>query len=291
MENELVKTPMEKMKSVLSSESVQEQFKNALAENSSLFVASLIDVYGSDAYLQKCSPALVVAEALKAAVLKLPISKGLGFAYIVPYKQSRKEGGKWVSELIPQMQIGYKGYLQLAMRSGIYRFINADVVLEGELQAHDKLTGQIDLSGEPISGEIVGYFAYIETVNGFRKAIFWSHEKVLAHAKTYSKSFDSKKSAWATNFEAMALKTVLKALLSKYGQMSVEMAGALSADQAIPEEQAAADVAENANRGPVLDIELEKMEPNESETTPGPDIGDDVPLEEPAVPEPIGPGF
>lgn len=121
--------------------------------------------------------------------------------------------------------------IQLCMRTGEYKYINADVVYEGEYQGTDKLTGAVDLNGEKISDEIVGYFAYIETINGFKKTLYWSKEKVTAHAKKFSKSFNSKNSVWGSNFDAMALKTVLRNLISKYGIMSIEMCSALSAEQ------------------------------------------------------------
>jgi phage RecT family recombinase len=111
---------VQNLKLTLAKASVQEQFKNALAHNAPLFIASLIDIYGGDTNLQKCQPSAVIMEALKAATLRLPINRSLGFAYIVPY------GSK------PEFQIGYKGYIQLAMRTGAYRYINADVVYEGE---------------------------------------------------------------------------------------------------------------------------------------------------------------
>lgn len=246
---------VKRLKAIISTESVQEQFKNALQEGASLFIASLIDIYGNDKYLQACEPQAVIMEALKAATLKLPINKSLGFAYIVPYKN--KEG---VQE--PQFQIGYKGYIQLAMRTGQYKYINADFVCEGELKGHDKLTGEMDLSGDAKSDKVIGYFAYIETINGFRKPLYWSKDKVLAHAKRYSKSFGRDTSAWKTNFDEMALKTMLRNLLGKYGVMSVEMLNAYSADAADErtfEAQTEDEIKGNANRD-VIDIKAKVAE-------------------------------
>lgn len=240
---------VKKLKAIISTESVQEQFKNALKDGAPLFIASLIDIYGNDTYLQNCEPQAVIMEALKAATLKLPINKSLGFAYIVPYKN------KGVQE--PQFQIGYKGYIQLAMRTGQYKYINADVVCEGELKGHNKLTGEVDLSGDPKSDSIIGYFAYIETVNGFRKPLYWSKDKVLAHAKRYSKSFSRDTSAWKTNFDEMALKTMLRNLLSKYGVMSVEMMNAFSSDtgdERSCEAKVEDEIKGNAN-GDIIDVE------------------------------------
>ncbi len=216
-------SPVEGLKTVMASASVQEQFANALAEKSNLFVASLIDLYASDTYLQNCAPALVVAEALKAATLNLPINKSLGFAYIVPYKKQGKQ--------IPQFQLGYKGMVQLAMRTGLYKYINADVVLEGEFKGFSKLTGELDIGGASTSDAVVGYFAHIETVNGFKKSMFVSKEDMEAHGKKYSKAYSKQFSPWQTEFDKMAIKTMLRMLLSKYGIMSIDMADGIAMEQ------------------------------------------------------------
>lgn len=220
------------LKSIMKAESVQEQFRNALAENSGAFVASVIDLYNGDTNLQNCEPKAVVMEALKAATLKLPINRSLGFAYIVPYNNNRKDqNGNWQKIVTPQMQIGYKGLIQLAMRTGQYKFINADVVYDGEVRTVNKLTGEIDFTGEKKSEKVVGYFSYIELLNGFSKTLYMTKEKVDAHAKKYSKSFGANGSPWTVNYEEMALKTVLKGLLGRYGYLSVEMMNAFDHDQ------------------------------------------------------------
>jgi recombination protein RecT len=212
-----VARPIDKLKHILAAESVQEQFKSVLAENAGAFVASIIDLYNTDRTLQMCDPKNVVMEALKAASLKLPINKQLGFSWIVPFKN--KQG-----QYIPTFQLGYKGYIQLCMRTGAYRYINADVVYEGELVKHDKLTGEIEIDPDKrTSDKKIGYFAFIETLNGFRKTLYMSVEEVTKHAQKYSKSYGNKNSVWVTDFDAMALKTCLRLLLSKYGIMSVEM--------------------------------------------------------------------
>jgi len=217
------KTPVDRMKGILSMQSVEEQFRNALADSAPLFVASLIDLYSGDNYLQKCAPGDVVKEALKAATLRLPISKALGFAYIVPYKN--KQG-----QYIPTFQIGYRGLIQLSMRTGQYRYINADVVYEGELLNVDKLTGHIDLSGNKRSDKVIGYFAHFETLNGFQKTTYITRSDAEKHAKRFSASYNSANSPWKTDFDAMAIKTCLRKLLGKYGIMSVEMQQAFTVD-------------------------------------------------------------
>lgn len=177
------------LKNMLSAPSVVEQFKNALAKNSSTFIASIIDLYNSDSNLQLCEPKAVVMEALKAAVLKLPINKALGYAYIIPYNNSKKDPktGGYVKVMEPTFQLGYKGYIQLAERSNQYRTINADVVYEGELRKVNKLTGEIAFDGDKTSDKVVGYFCYFELLNGFSKTLYMTVEQMATHAKRYSK--------------------------------------------------------------------------------------------------------
>ncbi|AFQ46284.1 recombinase RecT [Desulfosporosinus meridiei] len=241
--------PMDKLKAVLNVDSVKEQFKNALNENSGAFLASIIDLYGSDTYLQKCDPQTVIMECLKAATLKLPINKQLGFAYVVPYKSK--------GVYIPQFQLGYKGYIQLAMRTGQYKFLNAGVLLEGVKIKQNILTGEVEFTGEPTSTKAQGYFAYMQLTNGFTKTVYMTADEVLAHAKRYSKSFSYDSSAWKSNFDEMAIKTAMRKLLSHYGFLSTEMATALTSDKdEDAESRAANEIAQEANQE-VVDIDAE----------------------------------
>jgi recombination protein RecT len=263
---------VKQIKKVLKSPSVQEQFENALGENSGAFVASVIDLYNHDDYLKKCDPNKVVMEALKAATLKLPINKQLGFAYVVPYK---KKGVP-----IPQFQIGYKGYIQLAMRTGQYRYLNADVIYEGEEIEENRLTGNIEITGEKESEKVQGYFAYMELINGFSKTVYMSKEDMKKHGKKYSPSYNYKSSAWQTDFDSMGLKTVIRKLLSKYGIMSTEMITAFSKEtNYTPEEEVQQEIDEKAN-SEVIDIENEEEEGEETKQE-----------EEQEKQEPEGPDF
>lgn len=231
--------PIDKLKLTLSAESVKEQFQNALGKNSDTFIASIIDLYNTDKSLQECDTNHVVMEALKAAVLNLPINKALGYAYILSFKN------KGVPT--PTFIIGYKGLIQLAMRTGQYKYINADVVYEGEISGRDKLTGAIDFSGEKKSDKVIGYFAHIELLNGFRKTLYVTVEEVAKHAKKYSPAIKYNNSVtvqslmklagkdpsgigWLGDFDSMAIKTVLRELLSKYGYLSIEMQSAIAQD-------------------------------------------------------------
>lgn len=238
------------LKKMLNAPSVMEQFQNALSKNASTFVASVIDLYNGDSNLQQCDPKEVVMEALKAAVLKLPINKALGYAFIIPFNNNVKdERGNWTKKMTPTFQMGYKGYIQLAMRTGQYRTINADVVYEGELRKVNKLTGEIAFDGEKTSDKVIGYFCYFELLNGFSKTLYMTVEQMADHAKRYSKGLkkettiesllnlanlpvatDSKTVGWLGNFHAMAVKTVIRNLLSKYGYLSVEMQQAIVND-------------------------------------------------------------
>ncbi|MBQ6757980.1 MAG: recombinase RecT, partial [Selenomonadaceae bacterium] len=165
------------------------------------------------------------------AALKLPINPSLGFAYIVPYKNQA------------QFQIGFKGMIQLAMRSGQYRMLNSSSVREGQIKEIDFETGEI-IRGEKISDKVVGYVAYMELINGFRKTLYMTVEEIKAHAEKYSQSYaydlryGKRSSVWSMNFDAMARKTVLKRLLNYYGiisidQQSAALATALQTDQAV----------------------------------------------------------
>ena len=227
-----------KLKGILNNETMQQNFRNILAENAGAFMASIIELYQSDGDLQKCDPNRVVLEALKAATLKLPINKQLGFAYIIPYNN------------VPTFQLGFRGLIQLAQRSGQYRYINADVVCEGESVNYNRITGMLEISGTAKSETPVGYFAYFQLLNGFEKCVYWTREKVEAHAKRYSKAWSKADSPWHTNFDAMALKTVLKTIISKYGVMSVEFANAIANDSV--DDRIEAEVAQNANGQPIV---------------------------------------
>lgn len=252
MTNEIAKTlrPIDMLKSIVSAPSVQAQFKNALGEHKDAFVASLIDIYTGDKQLQTCDAKAVVSEALRAATMRLPLNKALGFAYIIVFNNNVKNpDGSWAKIPTPTFVPGYKGYIQLAMRTGQYKTINADFVYEGELRKVDKLKGEIAFDGEKKSDKIVGYFCYFELLNGFSKTLYVPIEEMAAYALRYSPSFKgrnkptaealiaaaqsgavSSQVGWSGNFNDMGLKTVIRRLLSKYGYLSVEMQNAMDKD-------------------------------------------------------------
>lgn len=246
------RSPVNQLNEVLNNGAIKKQFENALQQNASIFMAAVLELFSTDGKLQLCDPTLVVKEALKAAVLRLPINKALGQAFIIAYNNTvTLPDGSKRKQYEPTFQIGYKGLYQLAMRTGQYRIINADVVYEGELKKKSKLTGEIDLDGDRKSETVIGYFAYIELLNGYHKALYMSVEEIAIHAKRYSKAIkgnrdvtvqslmelsklpvvaDSGSLGWLGNFHGMAIKTVLRNLLSKYGYLSVELQQALDSD-------------------------------------------------------------
>lgn len=235
---------------------VQTQLKNVLGKNAGTFATSLIEVFSNDTQLQGCDPNKVIQEAIKAATLKLPLNKQLGYAYIVVFNNWDKVRRCKVPT--PTLTIGYRGYIQLAMRTGMYRTINSGVVCEGELLGENKLSGVIDLNGTKISDKVEGFFAYFETINGFSKTLYMSLEEMAAYALKFSPSFKRKATAdnplptvddlcdlankqvssgstgkvgWEGDFLSMGKKTVMRRLLSKYGYLSIEMMGALTDDE------------------------------------------------------------
>ena len=280
--------PVDILKSMLKADSVQEQFTNALGKHRDAFIASVIDLYTSDKQLQTCKPQDIIAQALKAASMQLPINKALGFAYIVVYNNSVKvqdEHGrdKWIKVPTPTFIPGYKGYIQLAMRTGQYRYINADFVYDGELRQINRLTGEVALDGERKSDKIVGYFGYIELLNGFSKTLYMSVDEMAKYAKRYAPSLGRgttvealiklakteqsvKQVGWLGNFNDMALKTVTRRLLSKYGYLSVEMQGAVADDIAVNEQRNDL-LAENANSVDFVeaDVQFEEVDTDTGE--------------------------
>ena len=232
-ENE-VSTGVPALKSALATQAIRKQIKSLLGDRSGHFMMAIVQVVEGTPQLQQAEPQSIINAAIASAVLNLPIEKNLGFAYIVPYKD-REKG------MIAQFQLGYKGYIQLALRSGEYKYINAIEVKEGEIKNYNMLTGELELEfiediDKRLEAKTVGYASYIEFNNGFRNTLFMTEAQMKNHAKRYSQSYqydvnyNKKNSNWSKNFEAMALKTVLKLNISKYGALSVEIQKALQTD-------------------------------------------------------------
>ena len=222
--------------------------EKTLGKRKSEFVSNLLALSDADKGLAQCDPSELMKCAMNATALNLPLNKNLGYAYVIPYN------GK------PQFQMGYKGFIQLAVRSGQYKTINTCEVRDGEIK-RNKFTGHIEFLGENPEGEVIGYLAYIELLNGFQQSLYMTVQEVQ-HAKTFSKSFNSTTSIWKKDFDAMAKKTVLKLLLNRYGVLSVDMQRAIEKDQADADGQ----YIDNPQNRVVVDAEvIQQEEPTKQE--------------------------
>lgn len=212
---------LQQVSAFLENDKVKEKFNNVLGKNSSAFLSSVLTVLSQNELLAKASKESVYSAALMSATLNLPINQNLGFAYIVPFKGQAS------------FQLGYKGYLQLAQRSGQFKTISATPIYEGQIVSKNPLTGyEFDFENRE-SDKVIGYAAYFELLNGFNKTLYMSSEDITNHAKKYSQTFKKGFGVWKDNFESMAQKTVLKLLLSKYAPLSVEMQKAVVSDGAV----------------------------------------------------------
>lgn len=198
------------VKGMLETPAFKKKFEEMLGKKAAGFISSIIAVTNSSNYLMKADPATVIGAAAQAAMLDLPINQSLGFAYIVPYKGAA------------QFQLGYKGYIQLAQRSGQYADIGAKTVYEGEIEYENRLLDKFRF-GERTSDKVIGYLAYFRLTNGFEKMLYMTIDEAQAHAKKYSQNYKGGTDKWGlADFNVMAEKTVLKRLLSKYGPLSIE---------------------------------------------------------------------
>lgn len=220
---------------LLGQDAIKKRFEDILGAKTNSFISSIISATKSNAMLAQCDPNSIISSAVIAATLDLPIQNNLGFAAIVPYNESYKdENGQWQKRPVAQFQMQWKGFVQLALRTGQYKILNATPIYKGELQKYNRITGEIEIDEtKKIDNEIIGYVSYFRLLNGFEKYFFMNHAEVAAHGKKYSKSFDNANGMWKKDFPMMALKTVVKLNLSKYGILSVEMQKALVYDQAI----------------------------------------------------------
>lgn len=233
------------------------------------FITSLISLVSNNPMLAECEHSTILSSALLGESLKLSPSPQLGQYYMVPFNDN-KNGRK-----VAQFQIGYKGYIQLAMRSGQYRDLDVIEVREGEYKGKDAFTGKakvefIEDDNERLKLPIIGYFAYFELLNGFRKSLYWTKEKMEQHALTYSQAYktDVKKgwnmSFWSKDFDAMAFKTMLRQLISKWGIMSVEFQTAYTNDMGVIENDGNANFVDSVDE-PLQEIKtLPKVENTES---------------------------
>lgn len=239
MNNVATQTRRPKFSVMISTPGYQKMINNTLKDpkRAQRFIAAITSAVAINPALQECDPATILSGALLGESLGLSPSPQLGQYYLVPFSNTKK-GCKDA-----QFQLGYKGYVQLALRSGYYKHLNVIAVKAGELIGFDPLTEEIELNMiqdelEREKAPSIGYLAMFEYLNGFRKTIYWSREKMEAHALRYSKGYAAKKgyTFWEKDFDAMAFKTMLRQLISKWGIMSIDLQTAFEADNAFEQD-------------------------------------------------------
>jgi len=272
VQNQLARNGQQRMgiAAYMSNQAVQAQI-NSIVKDSKTFITSVVSAVQTNPALQECTKQSILSAALLGEGLKLSPSPQLGHYYMVPFKNNRQG----VTEA--QFQLGYKGYIQLAIRSGQYKKINVLAIKEGELIRYDPLeeTIEVDLIDDEEAREkapTIGYYAMFEYTNGFRKSLYWSRQKMESHALKYSKGYAAHKgyTFWEKDFDGMAIKTMIRQLISKWGIMSIEMQQAYEADQAVIREDGSKDY-----------VDMEEIQP-EPEPQPQPTT---TPMPEPATNE------
>ncbi len=274
-----------KIRTDINGAASQDYLRKVLGAKAPQFTTSLLSIVGGNPQLQECTTSSLMNTAMKAASLDLPLDQNLGFAYAIAYDNSKKrknEKGEWVTDdkvMEAQFQIGYKGFIQLAIRSGQFKTINVRDVKEGEVTGEDFMSGTLRFKSLPaaerINAATIGYVAYFELNNGFYKMLYMTNEELLAHAAAFSASYKNDiegrkkygtrhkdKSLWATNIDAMAKKTVLKLLLSKYAPMSIQMQDAIKSDQAVINADGSQRYVDNSEQRSIEDANAEEVAAN-----------------------------
>lgn len=265
MENtQLAKTNESKFSVKIQTPDIQQLIQRTLGDpkRAQRFIGAISSVVATNPALQKCDANTLINGALVGEALNLAPSPQLGHYYLVPFEERGKdpEDGKWkVIRTVATFILGYKGYIQLAIRSGQYRKINVLEIKKGELVKWDPLNEEIQVKlteddNEREAMETIGYYATFEYINGFKKAMYWTYEKMLHHAATYSKAFNlatfelfkagklppeeqrKTSSFWYKQFDEMAKKTLIRQLISKWGIMSIEMQEAFANDETIQDD-------------------------------------------------------
>lgn len=259
--NSLVKSQRLGLTAYLAQDAVKNQINNIVGgKDGTRFVTAIVSAVNANPSLQECTNQSILSAALLGHSLKLSPSPQLGQYYFVPFNDNKK-GTK-----VAQFQLGYKGYIQLALRSGQYKKLNVLAIKEGELVRFDPLNEEIEVNliedeVEREKAPTIGYYAMFEYTNGFRKAMYWSREKMESHAEKYSQGYKAKKgyTFWEKDFDGMAYKTMLRQLISKWGIMSIEMQSALDSDMAVINEDGTKSYVENDDD--YIDSEAKDVEP------------------------------
>jgi recombination protein RecT len=247
-------------KALFEREDIQAKFQKMMGKKAQGFITSVLQIVASNKSLADADPYSVYHAAAVAATLDLPLNNNLGFAYIVPYNEKQKDGQY---KQVAQFQMGYKGFIQLAQRTGLFKTISAAPIYEGQLVEENPLTGFVFDFSKKKSDIVIGYAAYFSLLNGFEKTLFMRTEQLKNHGLKYSKTYSNPKtksfSRWEVDFEAMAIKTVIKLLLSKFAPMTIEMQKAAIMDQAIINNSETEDITYVDNSDTVIDKEAERV--------------------------------
>lgn len=260
MANEIQNYNLKSFNQTITSPATQKYLTDLLHERKGQFVSNLTALVANNANLQECEPYTLMFAALKATALNLPIEPSLGMAHVIPYK-NKKRG---VTEA--QFQLGYKGFQQLALRTGQYKRISTTDVREGEIKKRNRLTGEIDFEfieneEERLKTPVIGYVNYFKLLNGFESTFYMSKEEMEKHALRYSQTYRSttsyikEQSKWSTDFDSMARKTVIKLNLSKNGVLSTELQDAILADQSVMRDENNFDYVDNESEQAIYDAQ------------------------------------
>lgn len=265
MNNQLQTKP--KFSIAIQTDAYKKLINNTLGDpkRASKFIASISSAVATNPQLQLCDAGSILSGALLGEALNLSPSPQLGQYYLVPFNDKQK--GK-----VAQFQLGYKGYIQLAIRSGQYKKLNVLSIKEGELIKYDPLNEEIEvklIEDEEVreKTKTIGYYAMFEYVNGFKKSMYWSKKKMENHAITYSAGYRAKKgyTFWEKDFDGMAYKTMLRQLISKWGIMSIDMQEALTKDMAVVNTDGSYDYVDNKQNANLEPVENNTIEINETE--------------------------
>ena len=265
------KTSKSTFSTFMTSDAVKNKINQMIAgKDGNKFITSIISLVSNNPAIAECEHSTILASALLGESLKLSPSPQLGQYYIVPFKENNKDGS--LKRTVAQFQIGYKGYIQLAIRSGYYKKMNVLSIKDGELVKYNPLdeTIEVDLIEDEEKREntaTIGYYAMFEYQNGFTKTVYWSKAKMEAHAKKYSQAYRTdlkrnwKNSCWSKDFDAMAYKTMLRQLISKWGIMSVEFQTAVTNDMAVLNDiESQPQYVDNIGEETIIEAEVNNME-------------------------------
>ncbi|MGS4345130.1 recombinase RecT [Myroides odoratus] len=261
--NKPVQTGVQALSGFLNSDAVKNKFAQILGQKANGFIASVLSLVNSNQSLANADQNSIYMAAMVAASLDLPINQNLGLAYIVPYNQRQADGSY---KQVAQFQLGYRGFKQLAQRSGQFIILNDTDVREGEIINHNRLSGEINFdwiqdTNKRLSTKVIGYVSYFKLVNGFESTFYMSVEEIEVHAKKYSQTYKKYGTGlWKDEFDGMAKKTVTKLNLSKNAPLSIEMQRAVVSDQAVINNF-------DPNSENTLDVEAEYVDNNQNQVS------------------------